>query len=114
MGVLCRHLLRLLGESRSAEHHSRQVIAANDPQGTNYWPARVAIAHIDLGLALSQRGEFDEAADEGSQAFDSPVCHRSTMQRAGELDQILAEHPDVRQVRDFHERFALARQAGIP
>jgi len=105
----------LLGQSREAERHARAVIAeSSDPGGENYWPARVAISHIDLGLALAQRGQFDEAGHEAGQAFSSPVCHRSTMQRAGELDQMLARRSEVPQVRDFHERYLQAAQAGTP
>jgi tetratricopeptide (TPR) repeat protein len=98
-----------LGDSKLAEEHARRVIAASgNPLSPNYWPTRVATTQIDLGLALAQQGQIDEAAYEGSKAFDSPFLRRSTLWRARELDVALSRHIGVHEVHDFHERYLLS------
>jgi transcriptional regulator with XRE-family HTH domain len=99
-----------LGEWDLAERSARRVIAEfSDPAGPTYWPTRVGTTRMDLGIALAHRGEVDEAAAEAAQGFEGPFVRQSTIWRAAELDGILREHEDVREARDFRERYALVR-----
>ena len=103
-----------LGDGRRAEASARQVIAQadRDPTVAQRWPTRLATAHVELGLALALQGRIDEACAVASQAFDGPYLRSSTVWRAGELDAaLMAWHASLPEVREFHERYLLARRA---
>jgi tetratricopeptide (TPR) repeat protein len=99
-----------LNMPRLAEEHARNVIReCGDSTQPTWWPVRVAFAQVNLGLALVQRGEYEQAGHEGAKAFDT-FTRGSTLSMAGELDRLLLPHGDVPEVRDFHERFLAVRQ----
>ena len=103
-----------LGDGRRAEAAARQVTAQadRDPTVAQRWPTRLATAYVELGLALALQGRIDEACAAACQAFDAPYLRSSTVWRARELDAVLlARYASVPEVRDFHERYLLARQA---
>lgn len=108
-----------LGDAKRAEEHARRVIKENgQPASPNYWPTRVATTFVELGLAIALRGDLDEAARAGTQAFDSPFIRRSTLWRAAELDRLLLTGgTKAPEVQEFHERYAAQlrdRQATQP
>jgi hypothetical protein len=98
-----------LGMSGPAEEHAREVIRQC---GDGRWSTRYANTHIDLGLARVNRGEIDGAAEAGQRAlavFDTPPT--ATLWRASDLDRALDPYQDVAEVRDWRERYTLARRA---
>jgi hypothetical protein len=91
------------------EEHAREVIRQC---GDGRWSTRYANTHIDLGLARAHRGEIDGAAEAGHRAlavFDTPPT--ATLWRAADLQEALSPYGDVTEVRDWRERYALARLA---
>jgi tetratricopeptide (TPR) repeat protein len=97
-----------LGMADPAEEHAREVIRQC---GDGRWKTRFANAHVDLGLARTHRGEIDGAAEAGQRAlavFDVPPS--ATLWRAADLDRALHPYGDVAEVRDWRERYTLARQ----
>jgi hypothetical protein len=104
-----------LGDPDRAEEHARQVIQqCDDPAQPNYWPTRVATAHIELSAALAQRGEIDQACHIASQTLASRFlrgAYTSTLWRAADLDQtLMTTHPGVPDVREFHEQYVHTRR----
>jgi transcriptional regulator with XRE-family HTH domain len=98
-----------LGMPGPAEEHAREVIRQC---GDGRWSTRYANAHVDLGLARAHRGEIDGAVEAGHRAlavFDTPPT--ATLWRAADLQQALSPYGDVAEVRDWRERYALARRA---
>jgi len=54
----------------------------------------------------------DEACQLGAEALDTACLSRSTVRRAGELDELLGRrHAELPEARDFHERYLAARGA---
>jgi transcriptional regulator with XRE-family HTH domain len=102
-----------LGMSAQTERYARQVIGQNDdPRRANFWPGRVRGAYLDLALALAKEGRLDEASELGVQALDDCVLRSWIMRRATHLHRLLVAHPELRSVKDFDERYLLARHEG--
>ncbi len=99
--------LAWLGDGKRAEPFAREII---DLRQRERRPRRVATARIDLALILAQQDRLEEASDLGHLALDSGRLVRSNIWRVGELDNVLGRHPDVPEVRAFHERYLTARQ----
>jgi tetratricopeptide (TPR) repeat protein len=102
-----------LGMATRTETYARQVIGRNDnPRLRNFWPGRVRGAYLDLALALAKEGRTDEAGHLGTQALDDCVLRSWIMRRATDLHRAVASHPDLPSVREFEERYLLARHKG--
>ncbi|WP_219415419.1 XRE family transcriptional regulator [Pseudonocardia nigra] len=94
----------------AGEHVAREV-AARYADG----PARrLATARVDLGLILARDGRPDEAAHLGMLAADSGRLVPSNAWRVAELDDVLADHRDVAEVAELHERVRGARSRQGP
>jgi hypothetical protein len=92
------------------ERYARQVIGQNDdPRRRNFWPGRVRGAYLDLGLAIGKAGRLDEAAEMGLQALTDCVLRSWILRRAKDLHRTLLPHADARHVKEFNERYLLAR-----
>ncbi|MEA2593374.1 MAG: hypothetical protein QOD62_3205, partial [Actinomycetota bacterium] len=68
--------------------------------------SKEAIARIDLGIALAELGEADEAIGQGRLALASPRVVDSVRSRAADLDAVLtARYPGLPATREFHEQY---------
>jgi tetratricopeptide (TPR) repeat protein len=96
------------GDFENARMHAQAAVAAHEAAAlADRSPSREAIARIDLGIALAALGEPDQAAALGHEALASVRLVDSVRSRAGDLDRVLiARHPGVAGVRDFHEEYA--------
>lgn len=101
-----------LGDFQKAKVHAESAVAAHEdlPDAARSQGAvatREAIARIDLGIALAELGEPDEAASLGLQALGTPRLIHSVRSRAGDLDRTLAaRYSRLSVVRDYHEAYA--------
>jgi hypothetical protein len=101
-----------LGDFPQAKRHAEQAVALHEA-----FPAasrdlgREAIARIDLGIALAELGEADEAVGQGRVALASrPVG--TVRGRAADLDALLSRrYPGLPVVREFHEQYGELVQA---
>src|SRR6266540_933689 len=88
--------------------HAREVIyQCSDGR----WRGRLSSSHVDLALARVHRGEVDGAAEAGLRAltmFETPSP--GTLWRSSDLHRALRPYRDVAEVRDWRERYVLARQ----
>ncbi|WP_157430711.1 tetratricopeptide repeat protein [Actinomadura macra] len=95
------------GDFAKARKHAQAAIDEQEglPESARS-PSREAIARVDLGIALAELGEPEEAAAMGRRALGTPRLVDSVRSRAGDLDRALAaRHPEVPAVRDFHEMY---------
>jgi hypothetical protein len=100
-----------LGMAAQTEKYASQVIGHNDdPRLRNFWPGRVRGAYLDLALALAKEGRIDEAGQLGTQALEDCVLRSWIMRRATDLHRTLGSHPELPSVKEFEERYLLARQ----
>lgn len=106
---------RMAGVDDRAEQHAAVVIAHGAPgrDGVERTPMRVAEARLSLGVVAARRGEAEEAAHLGHQAF---VAARrslpSLLSGAAELDrELAAAGADVRLTREFREDIRRVRTA---
>jgi tetratricopeptide (TPR) repeat protein len=101
-----------LGDFPQAKRHAQKAVALHEA-----FPAasrdlgREAIARIDLGIALAELGEADEAVGQGRVALASrPVG--TVRGRAADLDAVLSRrYPALPIVREFHEQYGELVQA---
>jgi tetratricopeptide (TPR) repeat protein len=90
-----------LGEWKQAERAARTAL------GVGRWsPGRAACAQLDLGLALTQLGHPDEAAERGKQALALGRGWGSLLPRARQLDVALQRrYPKEPGALEFRERY---------
>jgi hypothetical protein len=101
-----------LGMTEQAEIHARSVIEQSEPRTDQAFlapPTRESFGRLDLATALLQRGEIEEACDEAGRAFGR-ILRYDVHKRAGEVDRWLGRYRQNRHVRDYHERYVMARQ----
>jgi hypothetical protein len=101
-----------LGMPDEAEQFARSVMAANQEAGTPI-PTRTSMARLDLASALLDRGEIEAACQSAAEAF-GPLLRRDVIKRAAEFDaRLRAAHgsSSIAAIRDFRERYQLARNA---
>lgn len=97
---------------KQTERYALETIELfSDSGGPNWWPGRVAGARLDLGVALVQQHRIDEAAHIGNQALAGYGVRTWIMRRARDLHDALSAHTDVPEVREFRQRYELARNA---
>jgi hypothetical protein len=97
---------------RTTEKYARESIEAFSHAGRpNWWPGRVAGSGLDLALALVQQNRVDEAAAAGNQALQEYGIRSWILRRARDLNQALAPYSDVSEVREFRDRYRLARRS---
>lgn len=102
-----------LGMAAQTEKYARQVIGRNDdPRRRNFWPGRVRGAYLDLALALAKEGRIDEAGQLGTQALDDCVLRSWILRRATDLHRAVASHRELQSVKEFDDRYLLARHEG--
>jgi tetratricopeptide (TPR) repeat protein len=101
-----------LADYEQARRHAERAVAVHastpsmDPS-----PGHVAIARIDLGIALCHLGAPDAAAAAGVTALASSRVFESLRSRAGDLDAALtARYAETGHARDFHERYLELRR----
>ncbi|MEV5705138.1 helix-turn-helix transcriptional regulator [Actinoallomurus sp. NPDC052274] len=102
-----------LEDYEQARRHAERAVAVHaSTPSTDPSPGHVAIARIDLGIALCHLGAPDEAAAAGATALASPRVFESLRSRAGDLDAVLtARYTETGYARDFHERYIELRRA---
>jgi hypothetical protein len=106
--------LRVAGENERAAEHARQVLSAGRaPDGKDISPMRMSEARIALGCVAARKGDLDEAASWGAEAFRADrKCLPSLLLVASELDaEMRGRYPDAHPVIEFREQLACARQA---
>jgi tetratricopeptide (TPR) repeat protein len=96
-----------LGDFQKAKRHAEQAVALHESASPEPWsPNKEAIARIDLGIALAELGEADEAIGQGRLALASPRLVDSVRSRAADLDAtLIARHPKLPAAREFHEQY---------
>jgi hypothetical protein len=105
--------LRVVGDDDRAAEHAREVLrAGRGPDGKDISPMRMSEARIALGCVAARRGDLDEAAALGSQAFRADrKCLPSLALVAGELDdEMQGRYPDARPAIEFREQLAEVRE----
>jgi Helix-turn-helix domain len=105
---------RVAGEDERAAEHAHEVLSAGPgPDGKDMSPMRMSEARIALGCVAARRGDLDEAASWGADAFRADrKCLPSLALVAGELDaEISARYPDARPALEFRELLAEIRLA---
>ncbi|GAA0368450.1 hypothetical protein GCM10010151_67970 [Actinoallomurus spadix] len=102
-----------LEDYEQAERHAERAVAVHEATpSSDPSPGHVAIARIDLGIALCHLGAPDAAAAAGVTALESSRVFESLRSRAGDLDAALtARYPETGHARDFHERYLELRRA---
>src|SRR2546430_10424134 len=96
-----------LGDFRQAKRCAERAVALHEavPAGSRDL-GREAIARIDLGIALAELGEADEAIGQGRLALGLPQVSESVRSRAADLDAtLIARHPNLPAAREFHEQY---------
>lgn len=95
-----------LADFKQAKRHAEQAVVVHEcasPESRS--PSKEAIARIDLGIALAELGEAEEAIGQGRRALASPRVVDSVRSRAADLDAVLtrryAEVPDVQEFREL-------------
>src|SRR5438270_6141015 len=86
-----------LADFKRAKGYAEQAVALHEavPAGSRDL-GREAIARIDLGIALAELGEADEAIGQGRRALASPRVSESVRSRAADLDAVLTRrYPQV-------------------
>ncbi len=96
-----------LTDYQQAETHARAALAAYESAApADRKPTRVAIARIDLSIALAHLGSLDEAIAHGSQALSSGRVTDTVLSRAVELDRALMTcFPREAITQNFHEQY---------
>ncbi|TDD68848.1 tetratricopeptide repeat protein, partial [Actinomadura rubrisoli] len=98
------------GDFQKARSYAQSAIALQTAV-----PGRTAIARIDLGIALAQLGEPEEAAALGRQALAAPRLFNSLRARAADLNDVLAaRYPELPAVREFRKVLREVRSEGVP
>ncbi|WP_121392822.1 transcriptional regulator [Actinokineospora cianjurensis] len=72
----------------AAESHAREIIERlrpATPTDPARWPRRIASAHLDLAMALTTTGRFDEACHTATQAIESGRIVPSNIWRVTEI-----------------------------
>jgi transcriptional regulator with XRE-family HTH domain/tetratricopeptide (TPR) repeat protein len=88
------------------------IDADSGPGGPKGGPTRLALARLNLAVALMQQGKPDEAAQLGSVALEDQRRTSSVRTRVQELHAALAGRwPEVREVRELSERYRQAELA---
>lgn len=102
-----------LEDYEQARRHAECAVAVHtSTPSADPSPGHVAIARIDLGIALCHLGAPDAAAAAGATALASPRVFESLRSRAGDLDAALtARYPETGHARDFHEQYLELRRA---
>ncbi len=96
-----------LADFKQAKQYAEQAVALHEavPPGSRS-PSREAVARIDLGIALAELGEADEAIGQGHLALASPRVVDSVRSRAADLDAVLTlRYPRVPAAQEFHEQY---------
>jgi tetratricopeptide (TPR) repeat protein/DNA-binding transcriptional regulator YiaG len=96
-----------LADFKRAKGYAEKAVALHEavPVGSRDL-GREAIARIDLGIALAELGEADEAIGQGQLALASPRVSESVRSRAADLDAVLtARYPQVPAAQEFHEQY---------
>ncbi|WP_433180429.1 hypothetical protein [Actinoallomurus sp. CA-150999] len=101
-----------LEDYEQARRHAERAVAVHaSASSTDPSPGHVAIARIDLGIALCHLGAPDAAAAAGATALESSRVFESLRARAGDLDAALtARYAETGFARDFHERYLELRR----
>ncbi|GAA4609183.1 hypothetical protein GCM10023195_36770 [Actinoallomurus liliacearum] len=104
-----------LEDYEQARRHAERAVAVHAlTPSTDPSPGHVAIARIDLGIALCHLGAPDEAGAAGAIALASPRVFESLRSRAGDLDAVLtARYAETGYARDFHERYVDLRRVPV-
>ncbi|HEV2252914.1 MAG TPA: helix-turn-helix domain-containing protein [Streptosporangiaceae bacterium] len=105
--------LRVVGDGDRAAEHAREVLrAGRGPDGQDISPMRMSEARIALGCVAARRGDLDEAAAWGAEAFRADrKCLPSLALVAGELDdEMRGRYPDARPASEFRDQLAEIRQ----
>lgn len=106
--------LRVVGDNEHAAEHAGEVLrAGRGPDGKDMSPMRMSEARIALGSVAARRGDLDEAASWGAEAFRADrKCLPSLLLVAGELDaEMHGRYPDARPAAEFREQLAEVRMA---
>jgi hypothetical protein len=106
--------LRVVGEDARAAEHARAVLGAGRaPDGKDVSPMRMSEARVALGCVAARRGDLDEAASWGAEAFRADrKCLPSLALVASELDaELRGRYPGARPVVEFSEQLAELRMA---
>jgi tetratricopeptide (TPR) repeat protein len=98
-----------LADFQRAKGYAAQAVALHEavPVGSRDL-GREAIARIDLGIALAELGEADEAIGQGRLALASPRVSESSSvrSRAADLDTVLTRrYPGLPAAQEFHEEY---------
>jgi transcriptional regulator with XRE-family HTH domain len=99
--------LAWLGDSEEAEAYAREVIRYYQQEAVpEQAPRRLATAHLDLGLVVTQEERPEEASHLGNLALDSGRLVPSNIWRAEELDRLLTDrYGELPEVRDYHDHY---------
>jgi DNA-binding transcriptional regulator YiaG/tetratricopeptide (TPR) repeat protein len=96
-----------LADFKQARRHAEEAVALHEsasPESRS--PSKEAIARIDLGIALAELGEADEAIGQGQLALASPRVVDSVRSRAADLDTVLmVRYPGLPATQEFHEQY---------
>lgn len=106
--------LRVVGENERAAEHAAEVLrAGNALDGKDTSPMRMSEARIALGSIAARRGELDEAAAYGAEAFRADrKCLPSLLLVANELDaEMQGRYPESRPAIEFRGQLSEVRQA---
>jgi tetratricopeptide (TPR) repeat protein len=101
-----------LGDFEEGKRYAQQAVTVHEAAAAeSRSPSREAIARIDLGIALAELGEPDEATGRGHLALASSRVVGSVRSRAADLDAVLTvRYPRLPAVQEFHEQYgALVR-----
>jgi tetratricopeptide (TPR) repeat protein len=96
-----------LADFQRAKRYAEEAVALHEatPAGARDL-GREAIARIDLGIALAELGDADEAIGQGRLALASPRVSESVRARAADLDTVLTRrYPQVQAAQEFHEQY---------
>jgi tetratricopeptide (TPR) repeat protein len=97
-----------LADFKQAKRHAEQAVALHEStSAASRSPSKEAIARIDLGIALAELGEAEEAIGQGRRALASPRVVESVRSRAADLDDVLTRHyARVPAAQEFHEQYS--------